>query len=157
MEVVKAPVLLPTEVKLTLQSDQESYPVKGPIALTLVLENISQKEIWTAAYAAPQCSYWVRLTDSQGKEVGVHRFISKTGNMNLPLNAQKTLRPGEKITEKWKLESLMEMPGPGRYRLRVWRFASLGYRLNNEMYVREGKAVSFERGVGSNEIEFEVR
>jgi hypothetical protein len=156
-DTIPLPVYRPDEFKLALSSDKKVYSVDDPILLTLRVENISQQERPIVQYGMPYCSYWMRLTDEQGNEVGTHRFISGTANVNLPMNWQKRIRPSEKLTERIKLGSIIQVPGPGRYHLRAWRFPLIAYRFDFEMATRAGKPIVLMGGLESNEIGFEIR
>lgn len=149
----------PGELQLTLSSDKKVYSARDPIRLSLTLENISQRELGIQQYGAPLCSYWPTLTNKQGEEIGVHRYISDTGSINLPINWRKKLRPAGKLTEQILLGSMIDVPGPGFYRLQILRFPQIGDRLTLEMLMRENKPLHLDRllGLESNEIEFEVQ
>lgn len=148
------------ELKMTLKSDRKVYKEGAPIKLVFTVENISQKQQRVAGYSIPQCSYWVKLTDEKGNEVGTHKYLSKpggTGSISLPGNSAKALAPSQSIEEKMDLRPIMEVPGPGHYRLRAWRFPLLFYRFDLEAAMRAGKPLDFANSIASNEIEFEIR
>ena len=145
------------ELKLTLQSSKPLYAIDEPIPLAITIRNISSQEQRIKTYGPVQCSYWMKLTDEHENEVGTHRFISKDGNMQLPINSSKRVQSFNELTEKVELQAFFTLPGVGRYRLRALRFRLIGSRLSLEMNVRTGKPLSFAGSIESNEIDFEIR
>lgn len=141
--------------KLTLRSDKADYSTADRINLTLLLENVSKKESNVCLYSTSTFPYWAVLTDERGVEVGTRRLVSNSAG-SLTFHARtKKFQPGQKNEERMELSEFVALPGPGHYRLTVWRFHNVNYRLAQEDGLRSRKSMSLE-GIESNRIGFTV-
>lgn len=156
------------ELKLTLETGKKAYQQGDEIRLILTVENTSQKIQRVVRYSAPGYSYWIKATDESGRQVGSHVFTGLEGReaIMLPGNSARVLAPSQKVREEVDLDTLLKLPGPGRYRLRAWRFPLMFTRIGLETLLREGRPLNFENslewhrwlgtGIESNETEVEI-